>query len=266
MYGIIYKVTNQANGKIYIGQTTKTLKARMTQHLSHAKKDTSRKGYFQRALKRHGHQNFMWEVIDQGDSPEELNDKEEDWIIYYGSYGKNGYNLTPGGNQNAIQGQSIYVFSIDGQFLSEHHSQAEAAQAYQLSSGIVTSVVNGRRFTHAGKVYLRADDFACLKDMFQEVKKRQEQERVQKYQKHVVVGIDSEGEAHFCPNIFEMGEKTGASIHAIINSCEGQQLKGKRWRFCWATDFKAREPDAYHRYNKRTAEEMLTLYYQYEPK
>jgi hypothetical protein len=35
-YGIIYKATNKVNGKSYIGQTTKSLKHRINNHISKA--------------------------------------------------------------------------------------------------------------------------------------------------------------------------------------------------------------------------------------
>ena len=264
-YGIIYKATNKVNGKVYIGQTKKTLRTRMKEHFAQANKDTARKGYFQRALKRYGENGFSWDVIDTADSAEELNEKEEDWIIHYGSYGDNGYNLTPGGNQSSMKGQTVYVFTLDGSFLSEHDSHTETAMAYKIALSRVTSVVNGKSPSHAGKVFLRAEDFDNMKEMFKEVHRRHEQERILKYRKYVVVGVDAEGEAHFCPSIFEMEKKTGISLKTILDSCEGKVIKSTKWTFCWAIDFKSREPEAYIRYNERTAKEMMNLYYQYQP-
>lgn len=264
-YGIIYKVTNLVNGKIYIGQTKKSLESRKKQHLALAKKEGEIKGYFQRALRYHGAENFQWDIIDQADSAEELDDKEEDWVIKYGSFGEYGYNLTPGGNQTGSRGQTVYVFTVDGDFLSEHPSQVDAAESYSINHTQVTSVINGKRATYKGKVFLRGDDFENMKAMFAEVHARQEQERIRRYRKFVVVGIDSHGDATFCPTIFDMEKKTGVSIKNILDSCEGQRTNKMSWRFCWAIDFQHKESEAYEQYNRKTAEEMLNLYYLFQP-
>ena len=58
---LIYKAENIINGKMYIGQTIKTLEERKQQHLLNAKKG---KGYkFQEALRYWGADNFRWTVL-----------------------------------------------------------------------------------------------------------------------------------------------------------------------------------------------------------
>jgi len=93
-YGIIYCVTNIINNKKYIGQTTKSLKVRKRNHLSTIKRNETA---FQKAINKYGKENFTWEIIDHAHSLEELNSKEIFWIDYYNTYGKNGYNMTLGG-------------------------------------------------------------------------------------------------------------------------------------------------------------------------
>ncbi len=97
IYGIIYKVTFPS-GKVYIGQTRKTLETRKSRHLLDLKKD---KCTFHRAIHKYGIENTEWEKIDTAASTEELNKKEIYWIKFYNSYvhskNSNGYNLTTGG-------------------------------------------------------------------------------------------------------------------------------------------------------------------------
>ena len=60
---IIYKITNQINGKIYIGQTINTLEKRFNRHKQDAlsgRLDT----HFARALREYGVDNFVAEVIE----------------------------------------------------------------------------------------------------------------------------------------------------------------------------------------------------------
>ena len=56
---VIYKFTNTLNNKIYIGQTSTSLRKRVINHLTKSRKWTkSRKGYFQHALFKYGIENF----------------------------------------------------------------------------------------------------------------------------------------------------------------------------------------------------------------
>ena len=70
---IIYKATNKINGKVYIGQSHKSLEERMRRH----KNDSTRQdSYFYRAIRKYGWENFSWEVIDIAETDEELDQKE----------------------------------------------------------------------------------------------------------------------------------------------------------------------------------------------
>ena len=93
--GIIYKYTNQTNGKIYVGQTTTSLETRHKKHLSQLNDNT----YFHKAIKKYGIENFSLEVLEKNIPLETLDEREIYWIktldCYYTS-GK-GYNLTKGG-------------------------------------------------------------------------------------------------------------------------------------------------------------------------
>lgn len=94
--GIIYKITNLLNGKIYIGQTRTPLKQRMYKHYSQANSEgaTGIDG----AIRKYGKDNFQIEIICE--CPEgELDTKEQEYIALYNSY-EGGYNLSIGGQHN----------------------------------------------------------------------------------------------------------------------------------------------------------------------
>ena len=84
----IYKITNKNNGKIYIGQTSKT--------------DDNYMGSGKiiiKAIKKYGKEFFMKEIIDTGYEKEIINEKEKYWIAFYKSTDRNiGYNVSIGGN------------------------------------------------------------------------------------------------------------------------------------------------------------------------
>lgn len=89
--GIIYKITNLINGKSYIGQTSRPLKARWKEHKT---------GNYQRqvvdtAIRKYGKENFSIETLEECPN-EELDDRERYWVAYYNTY-HDGYNNTEGG-------------------------------------------------------------------------------------------------------------------------------------------------------------------------
>jgi group I intron endonuclease len=108
--GIIYKATGPG-GKVYVGQTVKTLKARKGNHKYMALKGDQRTA-FQCALLDEGFDAFAWEQIDQAETPEELDAKEKQWIAYYDSMnpGK-GYNSTDGGTKTVYSDEARHRIS-----------------------------------------------------------------------------------------------------------------------------------------------------------
>lgn len=88
----IYKITNIQNNKIYIGQTIRPVSDRFHRHINDAMNnilDT----HFARAIRKYGKDNFVIEQIDEANSQDELNKKEQYWIQYYNSV-EEGYNET----------------------------------------------------------------------------------------------------------------------------------------------------------------------------
>jgi group I intron endonuclease len=93
--GIIYKATNTTNGKMYIGKTTKGLSRRRTEHISFTKPNT----VFQHAIRKYGKSAFIWEIICECSSSEELINAEKEMIAKYQSNKLGiGYNMTSGGD------------------------------------------------------------------------------------------------------------------------------------------------------------------------
>lgn len=88
---IIYKITNDINNKVYIGQTSQTLMDRWNEHCSNDFDDSG----LHRDMKIYGTDHFIIEEIERC-SQEEKNEREKYWIKYYNSY-TNGYNHTSGG-------------------------------------------------------------------------------------------------------------------------------------------------------------------------
>lgn len=91
----IYLITNLINGKQYVGQTTDFTR-RMTAHKYGAKQ------LIDQAIQKYGKDNFTYEIIDQSDDSEEINNLEIKYIKDYNSLVPNGYNIHSGGRNNSI--------------------------------------------------------------------------------------------------------------------------------------------------------------------
>ena len=111
----IYKVTNLVNGKVYIGQTTKTIEQRWRKHISEAKYEESGKrkhNYFHNAIIKYGEDNFIIELIEEVNSKDELDKREDYWISYYDSTNKSkGYNLMSGGQSGIKSDETKSILS-----------------------------------------------------------------------------------------------------------------------------------------------------------
>lgn len=96
MTGFIYKITNNVNGKCYIGKTLGSIEKRWQehQHDSQTRKKEIRPLY--RAFNKYGIKNFSIEQIEECDE-DILSEREIYWIKYYNSY-HYGYNATMGGD------------------------------------------------------------------------------------------------------------------------------------------------------------------------
>lgn len=95
--GVIYKIENLVNGKVYIGQTVRTFKARKDQHLYELRSGIKRNIKLQSSWNKHGESSFEFSVI--GNYPiHQLDEKEIYYIEKYNSF-RDGYNMTTGGNQ-----------------------------------------------------------------------------------------------------------------------------------------------------------------------
>src|SRR5690348_4641941 len=94
---IVYVATNKLNGKQYVGITTRTLEARMRQHINRAKRPDTKP--FHRALAKYGECNFSFKVVATAKTWKALCTKEAQWIKKLKSRTvQGGYNLTPGGD------------------------------------------------------------------------------------------------------------------------------------------------------------------------
>jgi group I intron endonuclease len=114
VYGVIYMVTNNINGKVYIGQTTDLKKRLNSYRTLHCKAQTK----LYRSIIKYGFEKFTINVIDtvinQKDSKKILDYWEKLYIRFFNSI-KNGYNCNSGGGGWTPDRKKEYGKSVSGE-------------------------------------------------------------------------------------------------------------------------------------------------------
>lgn len=135
---IIYKITNRINGKIYIGQTARSLQRRWKEHCC----PSGHCRLLIKAIQKYGRENFTIEQIDCAIDREEANAKERYWIAFYGSAEKEkGYNLSLGGefgyfNQETLEKMSQSHKGEKNFFYGKHHTDECKRRMSELKKGL----------------------------------------------------------------------------------------------------------------------------------
>ena len=183
---IIYKITNDINDRVYIGQTTSSsLKARIKQYKNEVE---YREKYIRpiiAAMRKYGMEHFKFEIIEDNiSSKEELDQKEIMYIQQFNSLcSQNGYNLEHGGNSAGKHDESVKKKIGDAQRGSLNHmfgccgnkngrsravielttgeifeSANLAASYYHINFSHVCACARGTRGSTAGKVFRYLDE------------------------------------------------------------------------------------------------------------
>lgn len=93
----IYVITNDINGKQYVGKTNNTIEKRFREHILDSKKVRCEKRPLYSAMRKYGIEHFYIKTLEEC-SVEESSEKEKYWIARLNTYGHNGYNATRGGD------------------------------------------------------------------------------------------------------------------------------------------------------------------------
>jgi group I intron endonuclease len=97
VYGVIYKISNSINNKIYIGQTkSNPPSCRWNRHKYSVNKGCNVP--IHNAMRLYGIEKFTFEVLHFCETLEEINSKEIEFISSYNTICPNGYNIMKGGD------------------------------------------------------------------------------------------------------------------------------------------------------------------------
>jgi group I intron endonuclease len=151
----IYCYENKINGKIYIGQTD-NIKARHSAHKAAQEKSMP----IERAIRKHGIDNFLFYTIKIVDTLEQSNEEEIYWIAEMRRClgRKNVYNIADGGKNKSIDKATRAKISKAhlGKSLSEEHKS-------KISKGnkgkkVVHSLETRRKMSQSGQIKTFSED------------------------------------------------------------------------------------------------------------
>lgn len=158
--GYIYKIINDINDKVYIGQTITTIAERWHGHMSSALNEKRCKSALYNAMRKYGRDKFHVEEISKytEDSKDALintlNLEEQKYILQYKSLvTQNGYNLEKGGNNKRVPGRKVHKYDLELNYICSYESCREAARQNNIDDCTIYACCKHDYFTAAGYVW-----------------------------------------------------------------------------------------------------------------
>lgn len=154
----IYKITNDINGKIYIGKTYNSIEKRFKEHCKDRLKRKCEQRPLYSAMNKYGIEHFHIELLEKTDNPEE---RERYWIEYYSSF-KNGYNATTGGDGKPYVDKDV-IISLwkEGKIIKEIHNitgyDVKTIRKYLLLNNISEQEIISKGYAYQGKTVVKID-------------------------------------------------------------------------------------------------------------
>ena len=148
--GSIYKITNTANGKSYVGQTIHdAVKGRISEHLN-GKSGGSR--LVRRAIEKYGKDAFTYEILHDGIIPEFLDDLEIEAIKKFNTIAPHGYNLKTGGEGGSLSEETCRRISKANKGRKRApHSEETKRKLSEANKGKTFSEETRRKISQAHK-------------------------------------------------------------------------------------------------------------------
>lgn len=247
-YGIIYCIENTINEHKYIGQTTRKLEKRISEHFKGAEAGRNSSRVIYKAINKYGKENFISYVVDTATNQESLDEKESYWINHFNTFLSNGYNMTPGGqfdrNDNLDEttanesskihkGREFCVFDINGNLLKTTFSQTAFAEEIGCTVKSVNACLKGKKTQVKECILIFKNDYT--KDVL-----LQRMNRAKKYSKNKpdmrVVDAKDGHEVGIWNCLKECSRDLGVSVRTIQSQLGGKVKTPKVYVFKFVTD------------------------------
>jgi len=256
VYGIIYKIENFVNGKVYIGQTINGFDKRYpyngvdierVYNYSIYNKNNYRNynDHLFKSIKKYGFDSFQInKVFDMAFSQDELNIKEQCWIKYYNSANGNyGYNNDEGGNSGIPNNEArenmrnaqikipIIQLDLKGNLINEWSGAREVSKKLNINQSCIWECLNKGRKTYKGYIWIYKTEYYELNKKvdldFYTFNKGQKIEIVQfDFQRNIIKVWDS---------ALSIEKETNGCFDAstIIKVCKHKLLSSKEYIFLY---------------------------------
>jgi predicted GIY-YIG superfamily endonuclease len=149
-FGIVYKLTNTINNKIYIGQTTNLINRLNQYRNNNPLNDKKSKYEMMYEVYKYGFNVFDLEIVDTANSKEELWEKERLWISQLNATNPLiGYNKKTGGAGGILNPESREKMSISSRSFrhSEEEKQRRSKRIITFKDNIVKTHKSAKAFS-----------------------------------------------------------------------------------------------------------------------
>lgn len=278
--GFIYKIYNDVNDKIYIGQTIATIKDRWHGHMSSALNEKRCKSALYNAMRKYGRDKFHIEEIDrlQCSTKEELitnlNKLEQQRIIDYKSLShQNGYNFEKGGDNKCVPGRRVCQYDLDLNHLNTYESMQEAGRENNIDGCTIQGVCSHRFYTAGGYVWAYEGEKPVKpkylepqpakpkvkkpyvsKAMSPDIKRKRRIKMISWYDGRRIFQYNSYEELiNIYEDIIEASEKLGTTPQEIRYNLEGKNL-------CFGKTVLRYEDEPFDKYPRSLSLQPVTIY------
>lgn len=244
---LLYQIKHIESGKRYIGQTTRNLHARKTEHICELRKNKHGNRHLQASWNKYGEVAFVFEVISKHRTILELDRAEIEYI----KNNTNLYNLDRGGKGHkhskdaklAIGESSklpIVGMNIKTQEIKEYRSAADAKLDGFNEKCIrkcVVSYISSRKdgttfesISHRGWVWISKEEFS--KEILERKRDKAKIAKVRK--ERMVIGMDISTKEIVTFKSASEAARNGFSSSSVYQACVGTRVKshlGFVWTF-----------------------------------
>ena len=231
MYSI-YKITNEINNKVYIGQTAFGIEKRFKEHLNKAKSGEYTHRPLYNAMCKYGVDKFHIELVEDNLTKEEANRQEKYWIAKYDSFKGEGYNATIGGDDGGTHSMNVCQIDMETlEILHTYESTREAARAFGKNNAPINRVCLRTRKTAYGYYWCYLCEYESfltyISDIIKEDNQKEKPKKVEQIDLDTGKVINTYKSSWMAEN--EMNIKHGH----IKRVCQGERKSchGYGWRY-----------------------------------